>query len=144
MTDFSKAFDTVAYFTLIRKLLSLNISTSTLNLIASYLTDRTQYVQVNKKFSSHKTVNFGVPQGSILGPILFNIYVSDMKDICDDCIFVQYADDSNISKHCKAASIEQNIFKLEKTLNEVYKWSKSKNLIFNLDKTKFMIFTTNK
>ena len=144
MTDFSKAFVTVAYFTLIRKLLSLNISTSTLNLIASYLTDRTQYVQVNEKFSSHKTVNFGVPQGSILGPILFNIYVSDMKDICDDCIFVQYADDSNINKHCKAASIEQNIFKLEKTLNEVYKWSKSKNLVFNPNKTKFMIFTTNK
>ena len=116
MTDFSKAFDTVDYFTLIRKLDSLNISTSTLNLIASYLTVRTQYVQVNEKFSSHKTVNFGVPQGSILGPILFNIYVSDMKEICDDCICVQYADDSNIYKHCKTTSIEQNIVKLEENI----------------------------
>ena len=143
ITDFSKAFDTVDYFSLMRKLHSLNISTSVLNLFASYLTDRTQYVKVNEKFPSHKTVNFGVPQGSILGPILFNIYVSDMKEICDDCMCVQYADDSNIYKHCKTTSIEQNI-KLEKTLNEVYKWSKSKNSIFNSDKTKFMIFTTNK
>ena len=56
MTDLSKVFNTVDYFTLLRKLHSLNISTSTLNLIASYLTDRIQYVQVNEKFSSRKTV----------------------------------------------------------------------------------------
>ena len=63
-TDFSKPFDAVDCFTLLRKLHSLNISTSTLNLIASYLTDRIQYVQVNEKFSSHKTVNLGVLQES--------------------------------------------------------------------------------
>ena len=66
-----------------------------------------------------------------------------MKEICDDCMCVQYADDSNVYKHCETTSIEQNI-KLEKTLNEVYKWSKSKNSIFDSDKTKFIIFTTNK
>ena len=82
MTDFSKAFDTVDYFTLLRKLHGLNISTSTLNLIASYLNDRIQYVELNEKCSSHKTVNFGVLQGSILGPILLNIYVNDMKKLC--------------------------------------------------------------
>ena len=63
MINFCKTFDTIDYFTVIRKVHSLNISTSTLNLMASYLTDRTQYVQVNEKFSSHKIVNFGVPQG---------------------------------------------------------------------------------
>ena len=66
-----------------------------------------------------------------------------MKKICEDCSCVQYADHSNIYKHCKTNSIEQNIVKLEKT-DEVYKWSKSKNLIFNPDKTKFMILTKNK
>ena len=84
MRDFSKAFDTIDYFIL----------------ICSYVT-LLQHVQVNKKFSSHETVNFAIPQGSILGPILFNIYVSDMKEICDDCICVQQTDDSNIYKHRK-------------------------------------------
>ena len=92
------------------------------------------YAQVNEKFSSHKTVNFGVPLESILGPILFNIFINDMKGIYDDCICVQCADDSSIYKHCKTTSIEQNIVKLEKTLDEVYKWSKNKNLILNPDK----------
>ena len=54
-----------------------------------------------------------------------------MKEICDDCICVQYVDDSNIYKHFKTNSIEQNIVKLEKTLDKVYQWSKSKNSIFN-------------
>ena len=57
----------------------------------------------------------------MLGPILFNIFVSDMKEMCDDCICVQYADDFNIYKHCKTTSIEQNIVKLGKTLDEVCK-----------------------
>ena len=67
-----------------------------------------------------------------------------MKEICDNCICVQFADDSNIYRQCTTTSIEQNIVKFKKTLNGVYKWSKSKNLIFNPDKTKFMIFTTSK
>ena len=77
MTDFSKAFDTVDSFTLI-------ISTSTLKLIASYLTDRTQYIHVNEKILPRRTVSLDVPQEAKLGPILFSIYVSDMKEICDD------------------------------------------------------------
>ena len=72
MTDFSKAFDTLDCFTL----------------ICSYVL-LLQYVQVNEKFWSHETVNFGVRQGSILIPILFNIYVSGMKEICDDYICIQ-------------------------------------------------------
>ena len=115
--DFRKAFDAVHYLTLLRKLYSLNISTSTLNLTASYLAYRIQYIKVNEQFSSHKTVNFGVPQG---GPFLLNIYVNDMKEVCDDC--VPCAHDFNINKNCKTTSIEQNIVKLVKTLDEVSKW----------------------
>ena len=67
-----------------------------------------------------------------------------MKDLWDDCICFQYADDSNIYKHCKTTSIEQNIIKLEEALDEIYKWSKNNNLILKPDKTKFMTFITNK
>ena len=85
MAECSKGVDAIDYFTVLRKLHSLNISTLKLNLIANYITERIQYLQVNGKYSSHKTVNFGVPLGSILGRILFNIYVNDMKEIYDDC-----------------------------------------------------------
>ena len=142
LTDFSKAFDTVDYPTLIRKLHSINISKGTLKLIASYLTERSQYVQVDDKLSSSERINFGVPQGSILGPILFNIYVSDMKDNCKMCTCAQYADDSNMYTHCKPNDIVSNIEELQTTLNDICDWSEEKNLIFNPEKTKFMIFTT--
>ena len=113
-----------------------------MKLLASYLTDRTQYVRTNEKILPHKTASF--PQEAKLGLILFNISLSDVKEICDDCICVKYADDPNIYKHCKTTTIEQNVVKLAKTLDEVYKLSESNNLIFNPDKTKFMTFTTNK
>ena len=96
---------------------SLNISTSTLNLIASYLTDRTQYVEVNEEFSSRRAVRFGVPQGSILETILFNIYVSDLKETCDDCICVQYADDFSIASTAKQLALKRTLLSLKKQMN---------------------------
>ena len=144
LTDYSKAFDTVDYPTLVKKLHSLNFSKNVLKLITSYLTGRLQYVQIDDKLSPRESISFGVPQGSILGPILFNIYVSDMKDNCENCTCVQYADDSNIYKSCKPANVDSTIECVQKTLNDIYKWSKQKNLLFNPDKTKFMIFTTNR
>ena len=138
LTDFSKAFDTVDYPTLIKKLHKFNMSKNTLKLIASYLTERQQYVQIDDKLSTSEQITFGVPQGSILGPILFNIYVSDMNKNCDNCTCTQFADDSNMYKSCKPAKIVNTIKDLESTLKEICKWSENKNLIFNPDKTKFM------
>ena len=144
LTDFSKAFDTVDFAALLQKLHKLNFSKEALKFILSYLTDRKQFVQIDDKISSNKTVKLGVPQGSILGPVLFNIYVSDMDTVCEGSTCLQYADDSNIYNHCKPADIPESITKLQTNINEVHKWSKSKNLIFNPDKTKFMIFSTKK
>ena len=129
LTDFSKAFDAVDYPTLIRKLHSINFSKETLKHIASYLTERSQYVQVDDKLSSSKHINFGVPQGSILGPILFNIYVSDMKDSWKNCTCSQYADDSNMYKHCKPNNIASNIVDLQTTLKKVCDWSEKKSYL---------------
>ena len=77
--DFSKTFDTVDYKTLLKHLNNLGFSHSFLHLISDYLTDRQQYVQVDDKFSDRLKVQFGVPQGSILGPILFNLYVTTIQ-----------------------------------------------------------------
>ena len=80
LADFSKAFDTIDFKTLILKLSSLGFSTGFLRWLSSYLTDRSHFVQIEDKVSELETVRFGVPQGSILGPMLFNLYVSDLKE----------------------------------------------------------------
>ena len=88
MADFSKAFDTVDFEIMIEKLHKLNFSKSALLLMSSYLSNRLQFVQINDKESNRLTVLNGVPQGSILGPVLFNIYVHDiqqtlMRSVCN-------------------------------------------------------------
>ena len=80
MIDYSKAFvDTIDHDFLIKKLISLNFRNSSIKIALSYLTDRKQYVQVNDKQSIRLPIYFGVPQGSILGPVLFNIYVAKLS-----------------------------------------------------------------
>ena len=95
MADYSKAFDTVDYETLIRKLHKLRFSKDSMLLIANYLSSRRQFVQIDEKSSDCLTVTNEVLQGSIIGPILFNIYVHDLKH--ETCI--QYADDTSIYRH---------------------------------------------
>ena len=119
LADFSKAFDTVDYTVLIKKLRKLNMSTEFLHLILSYISDRSQYVQIGSNKSCYKKINFGVPQGSILGPILFNIYVSDMKNEFEPpCI--HYADDTNFYEHCKVSEISQSIATLANAAKSIY------------------------
>ena len=141
MADYSKAFDTVDYETLIRKLHKLRFSKDSMLLIANYLSSRRQFVQIDEKSSDCLTVTNGVPQGSILGPILFNIYVHDLKhETCATCI--QYADDTSIYRHFKHGEIQRNVKLMNTELDNITKWSKATNLVFNGDKTKSVLFAT--
>ena len=79
INDYSKAFDTMDPKSLIRKLVCLNISNSSIKIILSYLTNRKLHVQVNDDQSTRLPIYFGVPQGSTLGPVLFNIYVAKLS-----------------------------------------------------------------
>ena len=141
LADFSKAFDTVDYTVLIKKLSKLNMSPEFLHLILSYISARSQYVQIDSNKSRHEKINFGVPQCSILAPILFNIYVSDMKnEFNSPCI--QYADDTNFYEHCKVSEIPQSITMLANAAKSIYAWSRDNNVVFNPKKTRFMLFST--
>ena len=139
--DYSKAFDTVNYSTILQNLINLGFEKSSVKLICSYLCERRQYVQVNDKSSQRKLVEFGVPQGSVLGPILFNLYVSDLQNLIETNI-CQYADDTTCYENFRPSQLNQNTSKLEKVMHDMLQYAKSKNMIFNLDKTKSMLFAT--
>ena len=78
LADFSKAFDTIKHKTVLEKLGLLGFSKDYLKWTVHYLTDRKHFVQIDDNKSEYCTINFGVPQGSIMGPLIFNLYVADL------------------------------------------------------------------
>ncbi|MCP4485730.1 MAG: hypothetical protein GY820_00095, partial [Gammaproteobacteria bacterium] len=94
--DLSKAFDTINHPKLICKLNNYGIRGTPLSLISDYLSDRTQYTSVLGEKSEKYSILYGVPQGSILGPLLFLLYINDLVNCSKDGSFVLYADDTNI------------------------------------------------
>lgn len=94
--DFSKAFDCIHHCTLLKKLEIYGIRGHFLQLIQSYLSHRQQFVKIESYQSDLKSIIRGVPQGSILGPLLFNIYINDLTNICTKSKYILYADDASI------------------------------------------------
>ena len=94
--DLSKAFDTINHDLLLAKLKAYGFSPNALKLMHSYLNNRKQQVQINNKFSSESTVIAGVPQGSIDGPLLFNLFINDLVFFIQYCTLSNYADDNNL------------------------------------------------
>ena len=141
LIDYSKAFDTVDYEKLILKLIKLNFTRESIKVMLSYLTNRKQFVQVDDKSSETLNINFGVPQGSILGPVLFNLYVLDLPSkLNSTCL--QYADDTTLYQHCKVSGIQGTLNGLETDLKQLSEWSNENNLLFNDSKTKLVLFST--
>ena len=95
LTDLSKAFDCLKHDLLIAKLNAYGFGYNAIKLLFNYLTERSQRVRINSNYSSWNKILFGVPQGSILGPLLFNIYLSDLFILFDHSNIINYADDSS-------------------------------------------------
>ena len=106
------------------------------------MTRRKQFVQIDDKKSSELSVNFGVPQGSILGPAPFNLYVNDLSDGLGSVKTYQYADDTTIYQHCKPIEIKSCKMQLQQAMDKLSSWSIDCNLNLNSKKTKAMIFST--
>ena len=110
LTDFSKAFDCLSH-ELLMKLHAYGFSISGLRLIYSYVANRKQRTKINSSYSSWEEILFGIPQGSILGPALFNIFLCDMFFVLSQTDFASYADDN--TPYVKANNIDEVITVLE-------------------------------
>ena len=137
--DFSKCFDTLNRPILLKKLEAYGIKGIPLSLFRSYLSERYQAVKVNNVVSEYKSINSGVPQGSVLGPILYLIYVNEIPNISSQFSTVLFADDTTlIFNH----SNKYELFKsCDYGINLFYSWCCANRLSINISKTKAMLFS---
>ena len=130
--DFSKAFDKVPHQRLLLKLRSLQNNETLINWIANFLSNRTQYVTLNNSCSSSIVVKSGVPQGTVLGPLLFLIYVNDLPSLIKSSIRL-YADDcvvySKVTNHSDCAQLQADLRAIES-------WCERWQMQINANKTK--------
>ena len=132
--DFAKAFDSVPYRRLLGKLESYGISGSLHRWIQSFLTGRIQRVSVNGQLSSEEAVLSGIPQGSVLGPLLFVIYINDLPTHLD-CSTLMFADDTKVYSQIHSP---EDAYKLQEDLVKLEKWSHDWLLVFHPDKCKII------
>lgn len=139
LLDFSKAFDCVNPSILCNKLSTqFNFSVPSNKLIYSYLTNRVQAVSNNSKMSSFRAVNRGVPQGSILGPLLFTMFINDLPTVLSHCNFHIYADDVQLYLSFPIGMVEDSVAKINDDLRSIMKWSAQNALTLNPEKTKII------
>ena len=138
--DFAKAFDKVDHNILLHKLKHLNINGKTLQWIKSFLEGRLQRVIVNGQLSKPHPVVSGVPQGSVLGPLLFLVLIGDIDEHVQHSIVASFADDTRVTKGIK--TIEDAV-DLQNDLFHIYGWSERNNSSFNSVKFELMRYGSN-
>lgn len=136
--DFSKAFDSLSHEILGDKLYACGVRGKPLELLKSYLNNRQQYVCLQGSQSSFLPISRGVPQGSILGPLLFNLYINDLVNIDKSAKFIIYADDSTIL--FSGLNVNELVLKCNNTLLKLSSWSSLNEIKINPLKTKVIIF----
>ena len=134
-TDFAKAFDKVSHSRLLVKLKAYGINGLLLNWIKDFLADRKQRIVMGDCMSEWSNVDSGVPQGSVLGPISFVIYINDLPDQVKNSVCKLYADDNKLISEIRN---NEDCFKLQNDIDELDKWSEKWLLGFNFDKCRIM------
>ena len=137
LIDLKKAFDTVDHQILLRKLELYGIKGQALTLLKSYLTNRKQKCQIKNSFSSERLIKCGVPQGSILGPLFFLLYVNDLPQCLNKTKPCLFADDTNLT--ASGDSITDVEIAANSDLENLRKWLIANKLSLNVAKTEFML-----
>ena len=141
--DLSKAFDTLNHSILLEKLQYYGVTGTSLSLLDNYLSDRCQYVEYNGHRSNTLPITTAVPQGSVLGPLpfLIYIYINDLPMVSDVFNMLMYADDTTL--YC---NIDQNVSEevINNKLSKVSQWLAANKLSINVTKTKYMVFHLHK
>jgi len=142
--DFTKAFDNVRHHILIEKLRHLGFSCSALRWLCAYLVNRRQAVRdpASHELSSFRTLAAGVPQGSVLGPLLFTLYLLDFNKVLGNCKYNFYADDLLVYLHSEPRYLTDAIRQINTDIQGIVEWTTSNGLVLNPKKTTAMVLGT--
>ena len=152
--DLSAGFDVINHGILLSKMKEYNFSEGTLNWFSSYLLDRSQCVQIESSFSSRMSVPWGVPQGSILGPLLFLLYINELPDIVKEATDHAHGDEADISEEEIVVYADDNTpitadhnpltlqNKIQEEADKVINWFSRNDMVCSSDKTKLLVVGT--
>ena len=121
----------------------MNFAKNTIKIICSYLIEPYQHVQIEDKRSTLYPMFFGVPQGSLLGSVIFKLYVAELADLIYSTT-IQYADDTTLYRHCKISKLHECAVTIQKDVKKPQSWSQQNNLIFNCDKLQSILFSSSR
>ena len=133
--DLKKAFDTINHSSLLEKLEHMGFRGPVQKLFKSYLQDRKQYVQIGQNKSYHRSIMCGVPQGSVVGPLFFILYVNDLPDAAISRVTL-FADDTTVLERIP----NFNLSILNQTIRDIDTWMRKNRLKCNIDKSKAVVF----
>ena len=139
LLDMSKAFDSIRHDLMLSKLHRIGVSSGACTWFGSYLSQRCQVVNIANSVSDPLPLTVGVPQGSILGPVLFTLYVNDLLSVPRHCQAMGYVDDTKIFLGLPSSQISDALTALNKDLSEIARWCCTNSLLINPDKTKLLV-----
>ena len=137
LADLSKAFDCILHDLLIAKPTAYDFDYNSMQMLLSYLSNRKQRTKVNDAYSKYCKILFGGPQGSILGPLLFNIYICNKFYDIDDCNIASYADDN--TPYTSSSNLDALINKLEQRTDNLFQWFRNNHMKANADKCHLLV-----
>ena len=139
LIDLKRAFETIDRKLLLDKLINIGMEGKEWEWFRSYLTDRKQQTRIGSVVSKATSIDLGLPQGAILSPILFIIYINDIKNCLKYCKIRLFADDALIT--VGESNMKTAMYKIQHDLDNLYKWLCENKLKLNTNKTKYMIMT---